>query len=59
MRWLNRFVFYAEYLHAATYYHQSAPSSVPNHDVRVGISFSIGEWYHGIIETGDRSNNTH
>lgn len=45
MRWLNRFVFYAEYLHAAAYYRRSAPSSVPDHDVRVGISFSIGEWY--------------
>jgi hypothetical protein len=44
--WLNRFVIYAEYLHTAAYYRQSAPSSVPDYDVRAGVSFSIGEWYH-------------
>jgi hypothetical protein len=46
MKWLNRFVFYAEYLHVGAYYRDSAPSSVPDYDVRVGINFSIGEWYH-------------
>jgi hypothetical protein len=45
-RWLNRFVVYAEYLHTAAYYRQSAPSSVPDHDVRIGISTAIGEWFH-------------
>ncbi len=43
--WLTRFVVYAEYLGAAAYYRDSAPSSVPDYDVRVGISLSIGEWY--------------
>ena len=41
----NRFVIYAEYLGAAAYYRDSAPSSVPDHDFRIGISISIGEWY--------------
>ena len=44
--WLNRFILYAEYVYAAAYYHQSAPSSVPDHDIRAGLSFSFGEWYH-------------
>jgi hypothetical protein len=43
--WLSRLVVYGEYLHAAAYYRQGAPLSVPDHDVRVGISFSFGEWY--------------
>jgi hypothetical protein len=42
---VNRFVIYAEYLRAAAYYRDSAPSSVPDDDFRVGISLSIGEWY--------------
>jgi hypothetical protein len=46
MGWLNRVVLYAEALHVATYYHQQAPSSVPHYDVRVGLSVSIGQWYH-------------
>lgn len=44
-RWFNRLALYAEYLHVAGYYRQSAPPSVPDHDVRVGISVSVGEWY--------------
>ena len=47
---LTRFVVYAEYVHAAAYYHASAPSSVPDHDWRVGVSFSIGEWYHDFLK---------
>ena len=43
--WLTRLVAFAEYLHVAAYYRESAPSSVPDYDVRVGISLSIGEWY--------------
>ena len=45
-RWFNRFVVYAEYVCAAAYYHVQAPSAVPTYDVRAGISFSIGDWYH-------------
>jgi hypothetical protein len=44
-KWLNRFAVYGEYVHVAAYYRQSAPSSIPNHDVRAGITFSFGEWY--------------
>jgi hypothetical protein len=43
--WLTRFVVYAEYLGVAAYYRDSAPSSVPDYDFRVGINLSIGEWY--------------
>jgi hypothetical protein len=44
-KWLNRFAVYGEYVHVAAYYRQQAPSSIPNHDVRAGITFSFGEWY--------------
>lgn len=43
--WLTRFVVYAEYLEVVDYYRTEAPSSVPDHDFRVGISLAIGEWY--------------
>jgi len=43
--WLTRFVVYAEYLSAIDYYRTEAPSSVPDHDFRVGINLAIGEWY--------------
>jgi hypothetical protein len=46
MRWMNRLVFFAEYVYAAAYYHTKAPSSVPDYDVRAGISMSIGRWYY-------------
>jgi hypothetical protein len=46
LKCLNRLVIYAEYLNVATYYHQSAPSSIPDYDIRVGINFSIGDWWH-------------
>ena len=46
MGWLNRFVIYAEYVHDVAYYRQSPTSAVPVHDIRVGINFSIGDWYH-------------
>lgn len=45
LNWLTRFVVFAEYLGVAAYYRDSAPSSVPDYDFRVGISLSIGEWY--------------
>jgi hypothetical protein len=44
-RWVSRFVVYAEYVFAAAYYRAAAPPSVPDYDVRVGASFSLGEWY--------------
>jgi hypothetical protein len=43
--WLTRLVVYAEYLEVADYYRAEAPSGVPDHDFRAGISLSIGEWY--------------
>lgn len=46
IRWLNRFAVYGEFVHVAAYYRQTAPASIPNHDVRVGITFSFGQWYH-------------
>lgn len=42
---LSRFVVYGEYMQVVHYYRQSAPPSIPNYDIRVGISFNIGEWY--------------
>lgn len=44
-KWLSRVVLFAEYVAVADYYRQSAPSSVPDYDFRVGISISIGEWF--------------
>ena len=43
--WLTRLVFFAEYLEIGDYYHAEAPSGIPDHDFRAGISLSIGEWY--------------
>jgi hypothetical protein len=43
--WLNRFAVYGEYVHVAAYYRDEAPSSIPDQDVRVGITFSLGQWY--------------
>lgn len=45
-KWLNRLVIYAEYVKAAKYYESKAPSAIPNHDVRIGVSFSVGEWFY-------------
>lgn len=45
-QWLNRFVVYAEYVRAEKYYHALPPPQIPDHDVRVGISFSLGAWYY-------------
>lgn len=44
-RRLSRFAVYGEYVQVAHYYRQSAPPSIPNYDIRVGISFNIGAWY--------------
>ncbi len=54
--WFNRLVFYAEYDYIPVYYYgynyafPSDPAQGPNshslHDVRVGINFSIGDWFH-------------
>jgi hypothetical protein len=46
--WLNRFAIYGEYLPVATYYREPAPLSIPGHEVRAGITFSIGQWYRGL-----------
>lgn len=42
---LNRFAIYAEYLHVAKYYRLLAPPTIPNHEVRLGVTFSTGVWY--------------
>jgi len=44
-KWINRFAVYGEYVHVAAYYRQDAPSTTPDHDLRVGITFSLGQWY--------------
>jgi hypothetical protein len=43
---LSRFAVYGEYVGVATYYRERAPASVPDHDIRAGITFSLGDWYH-------------
>jgi hypothetical protein len=42
---LNRFAIYAEYLRVGTYYRETAPASIPNYEVRIGVTFSTGLWY--------------
>jgi hypothetical protein len=44
-KWLNRLAIYGEYLYVATYYRHPATPTTPSHDVRIGVSVSIGEWY--------------
>jgi len=44
--WLNRLVIHVEYLEAVAYYGDSALSSTPDHDFRVGINVNIGEWWY-------------
>lgn len=43
--WMNRIVIYVEHVYVSTYYHKIAPSTVPDDDIRVGLSFSFGDWY--------------
>jgi hypothetical protein len=43
---VNRFAVYAEYLRVGPYYRQSAPSTIPNHEIRIGVTFSTGVWYY-------------
>ncbi len=45
LRWMNRFAIFGEYVHVASYYGLQAPASVPNHDLRFGITFDLGDWY--------------
>ena len=44
---LTRFVVFVEAVAIGAYYRHSAPSwaSVPDYDIRAGISISIGEWF--------------
>jgi hypothetical protein len=42
---VNRFAVYAEYLRVGAYYRQTAPSAIPNYEVRIGVTFSTGLWY--------------
>jgi hypothetical protein len=44
----NHFAIYAEYVRKTAYYGANAPSSIPNDDWRIGVTFSIGSWYHSI-----------
>ena len=48
---VNRLALYAEYLHVATYYRDVASqqanfAGIPNHEVRIGLTFSTGLWYY-------------
>jgi hypothetical protein len=43
---VNRFAVYGEYLLVGAYYRESAPPSVPGFEIRVGVTFSTGLWYH-------------
>jgi hypothetical protein len=48
---VNRFAIYAEYLHVFTYYGSAATAQAnlmrpPDHEVRIGITFSTGLWYY-------------
>ena len=43
---LNRLVLYAEYLRTVAYYTATPVPSVPVSDVRVGLSFAVGDWFH-------------
>ena len=48
---INRLALYAEYLHVATYYRdaasrQAALDRPPNHEVRIGLTFSTGMWFY-------------
>jgi len=45
-QWLNRFVIYGEYVKAEKYFRALPPPSLPDHDVRFGVSFSLGAWYY-------------
>lgn len=45
MKWLTRFVVYAEYVNVAAHYKDDAPEGEPDHDIRIGITFSIGDFY--------------
>lgn len=42
---IQHLVLFAEYLRIVDYFEINAPSSVPDHDFRAGISGSIGEWF--------------
>jgi len=42
---LNRMVVYGEYLRVASYYRSGAPTSIPKDEVRIGVNFSLGQWY--------------
>jgi hypothetical protein len=42
---LRRFAIYAEYLRASAYYRASPPVSFPRNEVRIGLTFSVGDWY--------------
>jgi len=42
---INRLVVFAEYMEIMKYWRDDAPGNVPNHDFRIGIGVSIGEWF--------------
>ena len=44
-QWLGRVVASAEYLNAAAYYGDAVPTDVPDHDLRVNVGISLGNWY--------------
>lgn len=42
---LERFAVFVEYLEIVDYLEDEAPTSVPEDDWRIGLSFSFGEWF--------------
>ena len=42
---INRLVVFTECIDIIEYWRKDAPSGIPSHDFRMGIGFSIGDWY--------------
>ena len=45
MDWLTRFVVFAEYVHAVGYFGAEPPDTIPDHDLRIGLSFAVGDFF--------------
>lgn len=45
LQWLNRFVVFCEYVDVAAHYRGSPEDGQPDHDIRIGVAFSIGEFF--------------
>lgn len=42
---ISRFVIFAEYLHVAVYYRDTPTDETPDFDIRMGVSFSVGDFW--------------